>query len=61
MPDAYLCLGGVVLHEGVITHELHSAVAVVPLILCGVSLPHTDGRLAVNDHAVQAAEVKEVH
>jgi hypothetical protein len=61
MPDADLCLGGVVLHEGVVTHELHSAVAVVPLVLCGVSLPHADWWFTVDDHAVEAAEVKEVH
>ena len=61
MPDADLCLGGVVLHKGMVTHELHSAVAVVPLVLCGVALPHTDGWLSVDDHAVQKAEVKEVH
>jgi hypothetical protein len=44
-----------------VTHELHSTVAVVTLVLCGVALPHADGWLTINQDAVHAAEVKEVH
>jgi hypothetical protein len=46
-----------VLHEGVITHELDGAVAVHGLVFCGIPLPHADGRLVIDQDAVRFAKV----
>lgn len=61
MPHFDFCHGRMVLDEGVRAHVLHRPVAVGWLVLRGVALPQPNGWHAVNDHAVQSAEVKEVH
>ena len=61
VPDADLGLHRVVLDKGVSPHELHCTVALVRMVFSWVTLPHTDGRVALQDDAVQSCEGKEVH
>jgi hypothetical protein len=61
MPRFGLGHGRPVLDMAVRSHETNGAVAVHGLIFCAIPLPHPDGRLHVNQDAVQFAKVNESH